>query len=109
MVSFVGSEPSYQVNAVAGSATQIFQTSGTLPDGTVIASSFAANAIGLVVANTGTVTLYVGGSTVTTATGTPVPANTTLTLSGKVTALYGITAGTSVEVTAGLTSLASVI
>jgi hypothetical protein len=109
MATFVGSEPALQVNAVTSSATQIFQTSGTLPDGTVIASSFAANAIGVTVTNTGTVTIYVGGSTVTTATGCPVPAGTSLTLSGKVTSLYAITASATVEVLAGLTTVASVI
>lgn len=48
---------------------------------------------GVTVQNTGTATVYVGGSAVTTATGFPVASNTTLTVSGaKGTsrALYGI-------------------
>lgn len=109
MATFVGTEPALQVNSVTTAAKQIFQTSGTLPSGTVIASTFAANAYGVQIINNGAVTLYVGGSTVTTATGCPVPAGTSLTLTGRVAALYGITASGTVTVEAGLTTIASVV
>ncbi len=109
MATFVGSEPAFQVNSVTTAAKQIFQTSGTLPDGTVIAGTFAANAIGVTVTNNGAVTLFVGQSAVTAVTGTPVLAGTSLTVSGKVTSLYGITSSGTVTVQAGLTTNVSVV
>jgi len=109
MATFVGVEPAFQVNSVTTVAKQIFQTSGTLPSGTVIAATFAANAYGVTVSNNGAVTLYVGQSAVTAVTGCPVPAGTSLTLSGKVAALYGITTSGTVTTEVGLTTVASVI
>lgn len=109
---FATSEPALQVNSVTTAAKQIWQISGTLPSGTVIPSTFATaggNNTGVTVLNSGSVTLYVGGSTVTTATGVPVSANSQLTLQGPLVALYGITASGTTSVEVGLTSLPSII
>lgn len=109
---FATSEPQLQVNSVTTAAKLIWQISGTLPSGTVIPAAFATaggNITGVTVLNSGTVTLYVGGSTVTTATGVPVGPNSQLTLQGPMVALYGITASGTTFVEAGLTSIPSVI
>lgn len=108
MAIFEGSEPALQVNSVTTAAKQIFQISGTLPSGTVIPSTFASSS-NVTIVNIGSVTVYVGGSTVTTATGVPLAPGAQLTLQGAVVALYGITASGTTTVEAGLASLPSVV
>jgi len=108
MAIFEGAEPALQLNSVTNSAKQVFQITGTLPSGTVIPAGFSTST-NVTLVNSGTVTVFIGGSTVTTATGVPLAAGAQLTLQGTVVALYGITASGTTLVQAGLASLPSVV
>jgi hypothetical protein len=116
MAIFNSSTPSYQgPTTVSNSATQIYNTTGTpISDPTVEFPTGAALSE-ITVINTGTVTCWVGASSVTDATGTPLKSGEQLTIrgNGHVAAesgtsswnLYAITASGSTTVEASLATV----
>ena len=88
----------YQGTVVTNSATQVYSASGlTSP----------AN---LVVQNQGTAIVYVGGGTVTTTSGVPLPPGNQMTVSGSAAlAVWAITASGTATVVAGLATVDVVV
>lgn len=111
MATFTASGPTYQVTAVASSATQIYNTLGPSSTG-ITSGTILAN---LTITNSGTVTVYLGSSSVTSATGLVLLAGqsvvyqgaTVAAASGSVWNLYAITASGTGQVEVGLGSVTS--
>jgi hypothetical protein len=121
MATFVTSAPALQgPTSVGSSATQIFNTTGTPISSPATATEFTAgaNLAALTVTNTGTVACWVGTSSVTAATGTPLQSGESITFTnGKHIAaetgtkswnLYAITASGTTYVEAALATFPSV-
>lgn len=118
MAIFVTSPPAYQTASAGTVATQLFSGTGVTVGGT--SYTFPAGGslgTGLQIQNSGTATVFVGGgSTVTTATGVPVPAGQSLVIQGSSAIgtgasfnLWGITAAVPVPVEAGLVTVDAVV
>lgn len=117
MAIFVTSPPAYQTSLAGTTATVLFSGTGATVGGT--SYTFPAGVTlggGLQIQNAGTATVYVGGSTVTTATGVPVPAGQSLVIQGSAATgasstfnLWGITAAVTVPVEAGLVTVDAVV
>lgn len=118
MAIFVTSPPAYQTSLPGTVATVVFSGTGVTVGGTNY--TFPAGGslgTGLQVQNAGTATVYVGGgSTVTTATGVPVPPGQSLVIQGNSPSgtgatfnLWGITAAVPVPVEAGLVTVDAVV
>ena len=83
--------------SVTNSATQVFAAAGyTSP-------------AGLVIQNQGTALIWVGGGTVTTTSGVPVPAGQQLYVAGPAQNCWAITAAGTSTVLAGLATLSAVV
>lgn len=120
MATYVGAAPALQgPTSVGNSATQIFNTTGTPIGSPTVDFSTGANLGGIMVTNTGSVTCWVGTSSVTASTGTVLLAGDQMVLLGAkhVAAesgasswnLYAITSSGTTTVEAGLVSLPSVV
>lgn len=119
MPIFATAYPAYQVTSVpANAATKIYDTTSYTPaGGSALNFETPQTLHDLTLVNDGPATIYIGGSSVTTATGLPVAPGVQVTLQGwTATAgsggvLWAITASgsaaTTVEV--GLASVASVV
>jgi hypothetical protein len=94
-----------QTTSVTNSATQIFNTSASgIPTGVTLKD--------LIIENQGSQTVFVGGSTVTAATGLPVPAGAQVTFNGWAFAqgaaggnVYAIVSSGTAQVTCGLATV----
>lgn len=113
MATFTASGATYQVTTVASTATQIYNTLG--PSSTGITSG--TQLTNLTVTNSGSVTVYLGSSSVTAATGLVLLAGQSIVIqgtpvaaaSGAVWNLYAITASGTSVVETGLGSLVSTV
>ena len=113
MPIFSTSPPAYQTSSVGSVATQIYSGTG------VSAAAFPAGVTltGLTIINSGTATAYIGaGSTVTTATGLPLPAGAQLTVNASVAQgsssafnLWAISAVAAVPIEASLATVDAVV
>lgn len=105
--------PATQTTNVGTSATAVFNPNSTA----LQAAGIAGNALrDLILVNAGTVTVYIGQSTVTATTGTPLAPGGQLTLQGysatagnATNTIYGITASGTANVLADLASIPSVV
>lgn len=96
MAIFANSAATQTTASVTTTATQIYNTAATgIPTGVTLKD--------LTIINTGTVTIYLGQSTVTAATGLPLPAGAQITYNGYSHA-QGDTAGNVYAITASGTS-----
>jgi hypothetical protein len=109
--AFSTTPPAYQSSGlVSGSATSFFSGTGVTVAGTAYSFPAGTETSELIVQNSGTATAYIGGTTVTAATGLPVPPGEqaivpVTTGAGSSFALYGITAAGSTQVEASLGSV----
>lgn len=103
--------PAAQVTSVGTSATAVFNPNSTA----LQAAGVTGNTLrDLILINQGSVTVYVGQSTVTSTTGTPLVPGGQMTLQGYVATagsatntVYAITASGTANVAAGLATIAS--
>jgi len=90
-------ESATQGTTVTSSATQVFSVTGL------------TSPYGVLVQNQGTVTIWVGGGTVTTTSGVPCPAGQYVYVAGPAQNTWAITASLNCPVIAGLASVAAVV
>jgi len=121
MSIFNTSPPAYQAynagrNAVTNSATQIY-SSTSVTNGSTFSFPAGSTLHDLTIINTGSVTCYVGSSSVTAATGFPIKPGEQLTIQGQVTAatsgvlgwnIYAITSSGTTTTEASLATVAVV-
>lgn len=117
MAIFSASPPAYQATGSIGSgaAVQIYNTTSITIGSTTYTFPTGAPLANLTVVNTGTVTAYIGSSSVTAATGLALAAGQQLTIQGSVIAgssvwnFYAITSSGTTSVEVSLGSVVSVV
>jgi hypothetical protein len=116
MAIFAASPPAYQTTASVGSsATQIYNTTSVTVNSVTYSFPTGVTLSELTIVNTGTVTCYVGTSSVTATTGTPLKSGEQMTIrgNGHLQAesgnsswnLYAITASGTTTIEAGLATV----